>query len=157
MNEGQNRCIKNNKNQKKKSNQFHNIIGLIICFIIFGFFLLPYIPGYFVFRKQRKLEDSAFEFGKSIQNALKLYKEKNPLHQYPEKISESKKLYSILETVDVITTEHPAREYVELSTYEAMQKGTRFKLVLIVYVREKGKKYLAITPESVSLHQDENY
>ena len=150
-----NRHNENSKDQKEKSDRLRNIIGLIIFCIIFGYFFLPYIPAYFVYQEQLKREKSALEFGTSIQSALKLYKEKDILHQYPEKISELKTLYSILKTVDAIVNEHPAREYIEVSTYESKEKRTHFKLVLIVYVRENGKKYLTITPERVSFHIDE--
>ena len=140
-----NRQNENSKDQKKKSDRLRNIIGLIIFCFIFGFFFLPYIPGYFTFKAQRKREKSALELGTSIQSALKLYKEKDILHQYPEKKSALKTVYSILKT-------YPAREYIEVSTYESKEEGAHFRLVLTVCVREKGKKYLTITPERVSLH-----
>ncbi len=46
-----NRQIEDSKDQREKSDRLRNIIGLIIFCIILGFFLLPYIPGYFVFQK----------------------------------------------------------------------------------------------------------
>lgn len=142
-----NRQIEDSKDQREKSDRLRNIIGLIIFCFIFGYFCLPYIPAYFTFKAQRKREKSALEIGTSIQRAFKLYKEKDIFHQYPEKNSALKTLYSILKT-------HPAREYIEVSTYESKEGGTHFKLVLIVYVREKGKKYLTITPERVLFHLD---